>query len=132
MKNKLELTDTMEDVLFKMSEGNPGALTVCLQIIKDGGQIDPDDAMGGIGKLLSLDAMGLHGSKIWMLYKDVCKQDLPKMLALLRGRQLGFVNEAKILHAVENYGDGINVDDICDQVVKRLPRFKLAMNHQES
>lgn len=127
MRTKIVLTDSIEDALFKMSEGNPGAVTVCLQIMKEASQIDPDDAMGGIGPILSLDTLGLYGSKIWMLYKDVCDHDLSKMLGVLRGWQLGFLNEAQVRHATENRGDGINLDEICSKVCERLPRFKLAV-----
>lgn len=50
MKTKLQLSDSVHDILYKMSEGNPGALTVCLKILKEGETIDPD-ALGGIGAL---------------------------------------------------------------------------------
>jgi hypothetical protein len=125
MKSKIELTDSIQDVLFKMSEGNPGALTVCLGILEHGDKIDPDDVMGGLGVILSLDSLELYGAKIWMLFKDVCEKELPQMLGLLRGHQLGYVTAAQIHHAVEKYGDGINITDICAKVVERLPRFKL-------
>ena len=125
MKSKIELTDSIQDVLFKMSEGNPGALTVCLGILEHGEKIDPDNAMGGLGVILSLDTLGLYGSKIWMLYKDACGKELPQMLGVLRGHQLGYVTDAQVHHAVENYGDGINIPDICAKVVERLPRFQL-------
>lgn len=120
---KIQLTDSMPDVLSKMSGGNPRALTVCMQILKDGEQIDPDNAMGGLGVILSLDTLGLYGSKIWMLYKDVCNQDLPSMLAVLRGWQLGYVSDAQIHNAVDRHGAGLNVDEIHAKVIERLPRF---------
>lgn len=125
MKSKIELTDSMQDVLFKMSEGNPGALTVCLGILEHGEKIDPDNAMGGMGGIVNLDTLQLYGAKIWMLFNDVCGKDLPQMLAVLRGHQLGYVTDDQVHHAVENYGDGINIADICTKVVKRLPRFQL-------
>lgn len=115
-KTKLQLSDSMEDVLFKMSEGNPGGLTVCINIIKNTDQIDPANIMGGLGVLLSLDSLGLYGSKIWMLFKDVCGSNLPKMIAVIRGWQLGLLSSTQIHHAVENYGEGINVDEICTKV----------------
>lgn len=125
MKSKIELTDSIQDVLFKISEGNPGALTVCLGILEHGEKIDPDNAMGGIGAILSLDTLQLYGSKIWMLFKDVCGKELPQMLGVLRAHQLGYVTDAQVHHAVENYGDGINVPDLCAKVVECLPRFQL-------
>ena len=132
MKTKIQLTDSIQDVLFKMSEGNPGALTVCLGILEHGEKIDPDNAMGGLGVILSLDTLQLYGAKIWMLFKDVCGKELPQMLGVLRGHQLGYVTDAQVHHAVENYGDGINVADICAKVVERLPRFKLQPFNESS
>lgn len=113
--------------MFKMSEVNPGALTVILKILADGSQIDPDSAMGGLGAILSLDSLGIYGSKIWMLYKDVCDCDLPRMLAVLRGWQLGFVKEPEIRHAVENRGAGMSLEGICQKVAERLPKFKFSV-----
>jgi hypothetical protein len=122
---KIDLQDSILDVITKMSEGNPGAVTVCLNIIKNGEAIDPDNALGGLGIILSLDTLGLYGPNIWMLFKDVCESDLAQMLAVLRGWQLGMISDIQVRHAVENHGDGLNVADICAKVVERLPRFQL-------
>ena len=130
MKTKIDLNDSMLDVMTKMSEGNPGALTVCLNILEHGHKIDPDNAMGGLGVILSLDSLGLYGSKIWMLFKDVCGSELPKMIGVLRGHQLGYLNDAQVRRAVDNRGDGINVSDTCAKVVEFLPRFKLDYKFQ--
>lgn len=120
---KIQLTDSLQDILIKMSEGNPGALTVCLLIMTKGEQIDPDNAMGGLGAVLFLDTLRLYGPKIWMLYKDVCECDLPRMLAMLRAVQLGLVSRTQLKLAVEAYGEGLNIPSICAQVAERLPRF---------
>lgn len=123
MKTKIELSDSMQDVVVKMSEGNPGAVRVCCELLKDGAQIDPDSALGGFGAILALDSLGLYGSKIWMLYKDVCDCNLALMLAVLRGHQLSFLSKSELLHAVENNGAGIDLDGICVKVFDRLPHF---------
>lgn len=123
MQERIELTDTAPDVLQKMSEGNPGALTVCIQLMKQGGDIDPDDVLGGLGKVLTLDTLGVYGPRIWMLYKDVCGQSLPRMVALLRGWQLSVVSKAQLRRAIDNRGEGLDVDDVLVQVQKRLPDF---------
>jgi len=123
MNSKIEPNDSLHDVLFKISEGNPGALNVCIKILTDGEKIDPDNTMGGLGVLLSLDTLGLYGSKIWMLYKDVCDCELSAMLAVLRAWQLGFATKDQIHRAVDNRGDGLNVAHMHAKVVDRLPRF---------
>ncbi|MFA5150828.1 MAG: hypothetical protein WC433_08055 [Candidatus Omnitrophota bacterium] len=120
---RIEGSDSVQDMFFKMSEGNPGALTVLMSLYTDGKKIDPDNFMPGLGEILSLDTLGVYGSKIWMLYKDVCGEDLVKMCAVMRANQLGFVNSDLIISAINNYGAGIDIDDLLKQVKARLPEF---------
>jgi hypothetical protein len=128
---RIELKDTMIDVITKMSGGNPGALTVCMKILERGAQIDPDDAMGGLGALLSLDTCGIYESRIWMFYKDVCGEDLAKMLAIERSCQLGFISRNTLNHAIDNRGAGIDVDGLVRQVKDRLPAFTIDVDEEE-
>ena len=125
MKNKCGLNDTVIDVFMKLSEGNPGALNVCMQIVSDGPKIDPDCARPLI-TLLTFDDLGIYGSRIWMLYKDVCDQDLEATLGVMRGHQLGYVTEWQLNHAIDNRGDGLDVVDILSQVQEFLPNFGTA------
>ncbi len=120
---RLTLEDTNMSAISKLSEEIPGAIKVCAEILNKGGDIDPDSALGGLGTLLLLDTFGIYGTRIWMLYKDVCKQDLTKMIAMLRAVQMGIINEDKLQYAINNYGKGINVDDLYKKVRQKLPRF---------
>lgn len=128
---KLKLDDTVQDMVIKISEGNPGALTVCLDILKKGKSIDPDGFDSGIGSLLLFDSLSLYGSQIWMLYKDVCGEDLTKTVAMLRAWQLGFISEDNLKHAINNYGNGIDKDGLYKQVKDRLPNFALDIKSEE-
>lgn len=123
MRERIELTDSLLDVMLKMSEGNPGAASVCAQLMKETPQIDPDNIMGGMGVILSLDDMGVRGPKIWMLYKDVCKENLTYLNAVMRGRQLGHLSSEKIQHAIEHYGEGLDLPAILAKVQSELPAF---------
>lgn len=108
-----------------MSNGNTGTLSVCCQILQQSAAVDPDCA-SGILPIMQLDTMNIWESRIWMLYKDVCNCDLPKMLAVLRAWQLGQLAGATttaINHAIDNCGDGLDLDAIMTAVKKRLPRF---------
>lgn len=126
-RSRIQITDSTQSAIMKMCEGNPGALTVCVQILKEAERIDPDAIMGGIGAILSLDTLGLYGSRIWMLYKDVCEEDIPTMLAVLRGWQMGLITDAQVRSAVESYGNGVNIQEVCAKVAERLPRFQLSI-----
>jgi len=122
---RIELTDNIISAIMKLSEGNPGAMNVCIQLDKEGVNIDTDSFCGGLGQLLSLDAEHVYGPKIWMLYKDVCKEQLWKMIAVMRAVQLGIITNSVLHHAIENRGDGLNVDECITKVIAQLPGFKV-------
>lgn len=129
MANVIKLEDTIEEIMIKMSEMssggfNPGALTVLVKMIKDGQDIDRDDAFGGLGPIVLMDSWGIYGEKIWMLYKDVCGEDLAKTIGIIRSCQLGMISQSQLITAIENYGDGINVDELLTLVRQRLPNFQ--------
>ena len=98
---RVELDDSLLHALTKMSEGNPGALRVLLELMDTVPQIDPDSALGGLLYVLRLDDLKLYGSAIWMLYKDVCGEDVAGMVALLRANQLGQLPSRELRRIVE-------------------------------
>jgi hypothetical protein len=122
---RIELTDTPMSALLKLAEGNPGAATVCAQLIKEGGAIDPDSFLGGLGNLLSLDSLGIYGSRIWMLYKDVCGMDIVRMVGLFRSHQLGHIHERVITDAIDGHKpiSHEQIDDLVSKVKAELPAF---------
>ena len=123
MKTRIELTDSPIQMLMKMAGGNPGALNVLMQLFEKDAAIDPDSAFGPIGSILSLDTHGIYEHRIWMLYKDVCKEDLVNVVAVLRAVQLGKVSESSMQHAIDNYGEGLNVPECLSMVQAQLPKF---------
>ncbi len=124
INERIQLNDSMLDVVSKMSEGNPGALTVCMELLRETENIDKDSALGGLGTILSLDSFNIYVSRIWMLYKDVCKQDIVKTIAVLRACQLGILTRTSLNYAIDNYGRGIDVESLYKQVKAKLPNFK--------
>jgi len=123
----LNMTGT--DILIAMADGNPGAITACMTLMEDAERVDPDSVLGAMSPIFALDTLGIYGSRIWMLYKDVCKQDTARVLALLRAHQLGQiagVTSRALNHAIDNRGDGIDVDAALAAVKQRLPAFNAA------
>jgi len=59
MREQISPKDNLLDVVCKMSEGNPGAMTVIAQMMK----IDP---IKGFIRVLSMDDMNLRGCSIWL------------------------------------------------------------------
>ncbi len=123
---RLQLTDTAHDIIYKMSDGNPGAITVLLSILKHGDTIDPDAAMGSIMAILDLDTLDIYGSDIWVLYKYVCECQIARFMGLLRAWQLGLVDSAVLKAAASDPrgGTSLDVDGLLKQVKEKLPDFK--------
>ena len=123
--SKLELTDTVMGVFKKMSEGNPGAIHVMTEVMNRTPTIDPDNFAGGLGPIMFMDTMGVYGSRIWMLYKDVCKESVAHTVAVLRAVQMGLVDEVLVSNAINSSGAGIDVEDITAKVMDALPNFNI-------
>jgi hypothetical protein len=87
--SKLRGFETIEEILFSISEGNPGALHVCVQLLVNGARIDPQAVHGGLDKLFDLDIFDIRGPDVWILYKDCCREDVALMCAAFRYVQLG-------------------------------------------
>lgn len=122
-RERITLDDNAMTMAMKLSEGNPGAVTVCLKLIENNAVVDPISAWGSFGTLISLDSCGIYSYQIWMLFKDVCNQDIVKVIALMRAWGFGFVSKEDLIHAIDNRGSGINVDDLMEKVLLRLEDF---------
>lgn len=121
---KIDLKDTKLDVFVKLSNGNPGALSVLVDWNRRGSDIDPD-AMTPILSMLSLDTLEIYGSNIWILFKDRCSEDMVRFVGLLRAWQLGFVSTDQIREAANPNGRMLfDREEVLDKVEARLPRFQ--------
>lgn len=104
-KERLTGEDNAMSSVIKLAGGNPGAITVCMELLKKAEEIDKDSIFGPFSGLLLLDSAGIYEDKIWYLYKDNCKQDLVAMMAVLRGFQLGLISQQQ-LHSATDYMNG--------------------------
>jgi hypothetical protein len=127
-KTRIEMTDSIMDIYMKMSEGNPGACKALMEMIKLSPTADPDfGRFAEFGPLLALDSQGIYGSRIWMLFKDVCKEQAVYALACLRAVQLGIMGSSVLDHAIDNRGEGLDVFATRRAVCERLPNFSKAI-----
>ncbi len=112
-----------------MSNCNPGAVTAMIEMLNNSDQIDPDDAMGGMGKLLLLDTFEIYGTDIYVLYNDICDRDIAKTIAIIRSAQLGLLVPAVLRDACsrQDYSGRkmIPVDELCQKIKEKLPRFNI-------
>lgn len=127
--NRITLCDNAKSAAIKMCEGNPGAITALMEILKCAKQVDPDDFMGGLGKILALDTLEIYGTNIYVLWNDICDRNTSKMIAVLRANQLGFISDQILkdaCHRQDRSGrEIIPVEELYVKVVERFPRFDL-------
>lgn len=123
--SRIQLQDTGMDAMIKMSEGNPGAINALMDISVQAASIDPQDAFGAMGVILSLDTHQIYGTDIYVLYSDKCQRNVRKVLVLLRAVQLGIMPESKLQslagdqsRQVELTDDEFNALDakVCEQL----------------
>ena len=127
---KIKLTDTPMSAIAKMSDGNPGAAGVLMQMFAEGGKIDPDDFMEGMGSILALDSHAIYGTDIYVLHSDICGKELAKTIAVLRAVQLGFFKDSVLRDACsrQDYSgrELVPVEELYEKVKERLPNFDTA------
>ncbi len=119
--------DNMMSIVLKMSQGNSGAANVMVQLFIKNADIDPDSVFGEYSTVLMLDSMGIYGSEIWILFKDICDQNIHKMILLLRAVQLGYVTWDEVYDALDSsqfIGINHTWEDLNHKVCTRLEGFK--------
>jgi hypothetical protein len=85
-RKKLRLDMTTMELVTTMAEGNPGAISVMVQIIQN-------ESGNGLLDLLNFDDMNMRGPQIWVAYKDVCGQNIDLLLEKLKSRDTEMVSK---------------------------------------
>lgn len=127
MKTRIELTDTLFSAMEKMCEGNPGAMVSLTEMCVNNKTIDPQDAFGELGPVLSLDTLGIYGPDIYVLHNDICENKTAKTLSILRANQLGLLSSDIIKDACSRQDRSgkelIDIDKVYEDVRNRLSGF---------
>ncbi len=92
-KHRIKLDMSTHEVALVMSKGNAGALTVLIKMFN----------LDKFMEVLRLDEKNIYEDRIWILYKDVCGQDVQKMVDLLHSNQMGLISDESLNHAIDNY-----------------------------
>jgi len=127
-KTRIKLAMSIEDILEIMSDGNPGALQVCKELMTRSDQVDPETFSGGTSNLLMLDTLGIYGERIYLLWSKVCEKNIGKVIAVLRAYQFGHlagVSPEALNLAVDTH-PSIDLDAVVKAVKSRIPSFNLA------
>lgn len=120
--SRLDLSMNTKNAILAMSDGNPGAINVTIKLLTENEKVDPESFLGPLTAMSQLDGLGIYGSEIWIMYKDVCGSDLIKLMALLRSNQMGLVSRRDIKHAIEGQLT-IDVDAVYRRLREELPSF---------
>lgn len=127
---KIDLLDTAGEAIVKLARGNPGAVTALIELQTKTGQIDKESVYdrSHLSKhwgILTLDELEIYGPRIWMLYSDVCKKNIRHMVGLLRAFTLELIDAPTLNHAIDNYGEGLDITYIMAKLKKKLPTFRI-------
>lgn len=109
--SKIQLTDSVLEMIMKMVDGNPGAIMAITELMNNAERIDPQSAFGPISPILSLDTNEIYGSDIYILFNDKCKRDPRKCLLLLRAVQLGLRPHGWLQDLASDKMRRINISD---------------------
>jgi len=85
MRSQIGIADSIMDVLVKMAEGNPGAVTVMTQILKTRQEDGP-------AIISALNDMNIRGSQIWVGFKDHCNSNIDRFIKAINERDPTMVN----------------------------------------
>lgn len=96
--HRIRSGDTIEQVIFKMSEGNPG----CIAFLSD--LLGTHHPMAVLF-ILRFDILGLYGSKLYMLWNDCCDRSAIKVIEVLEKNMAGEISDIEIVeHVSGTYG----------------------------
>lgn len=119
---RIELNDSWPDILVKMCEGNPGALSVLARLLTECEKVELGSPLGPLQVFLAIDSAAIYGSNIWLLWKDVCGEDMPRFIAAVRALDFGIITAARVHLEMANRGT-LDHDTILAELRKRVPKF---------
>lgn len=109
MAEKINGDMGIQEMIFTMCEGNPGAMMVIMGMISD---------PAGVMDILMLDGMDIRGEKLYMLNNDCCKRDPAKFKRTLMMIRSGVFTQEQIhanlerCYALPFIDDSIKMDGV--------------------
>ena len=92
--SKIQLTDSTIEILDKMSEGNPGAISILTTLLFKETTHEMVDSVMHI--ILPLDTLGIYGSKLYMLWTDACDKNTDKVKKVIELWRIGKLTKEEI------------------------------------
>ncbi len=130
MAQKIKANMGLMEIVMAMSGNNLGAGTLCVVIATSGEveKINPENKFGGLGLLLYLDGMGIHGEDLYKLNAYVCEGDLIKLTALVHASLsgIGGVTKEAVARAAKEGKNSFDHEAILKAMQKIDPQFAKA------
>lgn len=99
---KLKADDSNLNIATKMAEGNFGALSFIMGILKQ----DDDN----VYYLIDCDNLGIYGSRLYQLWNDCCQRDNNKVFKVLDKYKNGEFTKEFIYDCIDQpYGKNIDI-----------------------
>lgn len=102
----------LKECVTLLSEGNVGAVTFLLDIVKYTNE--NGDIFGWQQIFKEIDLMGLYGSHLYMLYNDCCNRNIRKAIKVIKSYGMLY-GDKEIDERIRNVGMGLSFDDILKQ-----------------
>ena len=112
----------MAQILSVISENNLPALRIIDKLETEAPKIDHDAIIGGLGYVFGLDNLGIYGEVIIRFYKELCKESMLTMCALMRCVELGFLTPSELRCGIYK-PDQIDTQFNVNRVKILLPNF---------
>lgn len=106
--HKIKIGDSLKDIIYKISEGNPGVIAFILEL----SNLCDKKAINFVKLLMIIDSMELYGSSLYMLWNDSCGRDINKSIKIIQAFRVGIITKQHIKERILNVGYGKSFDDL--------------------
>lgn len=119
---KIKITDSFEEAVCKIAEGNPGAVRCIVDML----ETSPER---GMAAMFLCDHYELYGSKLYELWNDLCARDSEMLINIIESLESDAIKE--IMNGEENKQTPDNVEDIMEEI-ERIATKMSEFAHMES
>lgn len=114
-------------LIAEMSQGNPGAMTALVELLKDGWMMEPYVRNDAMDKIKLLKEKNILGVDIYLLYNDLCDRNIYKTTGLVKALQLGLLKETELKEDLARVNSGgkstLDIKQIIRNVKGGVPGF---------
>lgn len=125
MSTRIDLKESIFEVVFNISERNSDANRILFDTIRYQSYIDPENSFGKYAGLIFFDEIDVYGSDIATFFYRRLKGDYVTIFILLRSLEFGFVQVNEINKWFEEE-DAITPNRLVNlkrMVIERVPSF---------